>query len=127
MAGLPHIAATLGGWSARHRLVAISGWLVLVIGLTLLGSAVGQVTMTAAEYGTGESGRAMWVLADAGIKDPAAEHVMVHGAAAMGAFPARPALSPFAALPAHAAAKGAGSPPMGYPRSSGEAPPSDGR
>ena len=47
MAGLPNIAATLGGWSARHRLVAISGWLVLVIGLTLLGSAVGQVTMTA--------------------------------------------------------------------------------
>jgi len=59
MAGLPNIAATLGGWSARHRLVAISGWLVLVIGLTLLGSAVGQVTMTQAEYGTGESGRAM--------------------------------------------------------------------
>ena len=85
MAGLPNIAATLGGWSARHRLVAISGWVVLVIGLTLLGSAVGQVTMTAAEYGTGESGRAMWVLADAGIKDPAAELVMVHGAAAMGA------------------------------------------
>jgi len=85
MAGLPNIAATLGGWSARHRLVAISGWLVLVIGLTLLGSAVGQVTMTQAEYGTGESGRAMWLLADAGIKDPAGELVMVHGAAAMGA------------------------------------------
>ena len=115
MAGLPHIAATLGGWSARHRLVAISGWLVLVIGLTLLGSAVGQVTMTAAEYGTGESGRAMWVLADAGIKDPAAELVMVHGAAAMGAFPARRALSAFPAVPAHAATDGGRRSPDGVP------------
>jgi len=81
----------------------------------------------------------MWLTADAGIKDPATELVMVHGTAAMGAsgglqaavgsvvsfpavppLPARPALSPFPALPAHAVTKGnrkspdgAGSPPMG--------------
>jgi uncharacterized membrane protein YdfJ with MMPL/SSD domain len=85
MDGLPNLAATLGGWSARHKVVAIVGWLALVVVLTMIGSAAGQVTMTAAEYGTGESGRSMWLRADAGIKDPATELVMVHGAAATGA------------------------------------------
>ena len=85
MDGLPNLAATLGGWSARHRVVAIVGWLVLVVVLTMIGSAAGQVNMTKAEYGTGESGQATWLLANAGIKDPATELVMVHGAAGMGA------------------------------------------
>jgi uncharacterized membrane protein YdfJ with MMPL/SSD domain len=78
MAGQRNLAATLGGWSARHRLAAIGGWLLLVIVTMLIGSAVGQVTMTHAEYGTGESGRATWLLANAGIKDPAPELVLVH-------------------------------------------------
>ena len=71
--GRANLAARLGGWSARHRLVAIGAWLVLVLVTMMAGSAVGQVTMTQAEYGTGESGQAAWLLADAGIKDPAAE------------------------------------------------------
>jgi putative drug exporter of the RND superfamily len=77
--GPPNLAAKLGGWSARHRLVAIGGWLVLVIVAVFIGSAVGQVTMTQAEYGTGESGQAAWLLANAGIKEPAGELVMVSG------------------------------------------------
>src|SRR5512146_3106877 len=76
---LPNIAATLGGWSARHRLTAVGAWLALVIVTVLVGSAVGQVTMTQAEYGVGESGQATWTLVNAGIKDPAAELVMVSG------------------------------------------------
>jgi uncharacterized membrane protein YdfJ with MMPL/SSD domain len=36
----------LGGWSARHRLIAIGSWLLLVVVAMLIGSAVGQVTMT---------------------------------------------------------------------------------
>ena len=39
----PNIAATLGGWSARHRLAAIGSWLALVVVTMLIGSAVGQV------------------------------------------------------------------------------------
>ncbi len=78
-AGLPNLAATLGGWSARHRLAAVGAWLALVIVTVLLGSAVGQATMTQAEYGVGESGRATWTLVNAGIKDPATELVMVSG------------------------------------------------
>lgn len=74
---LPNLAATLGGWSARHRLTAIGGWLVLVVVMMFIGGAAGQVTMTSAEYGTGESGQATWLLANHGIKDPAAELVMI--------------------------------------------------
>jgi RND superfamily putative drug exporter len=84
MAGLPNLAATLGGWSARHRLAAIGAWLALVTATMLIGSAVGQVTMTHAEYGTGESGRALWLLADSGIKAPAQELVLVHDPVATG-------------------------------------------
>jgi len=77
MSGPPNLAATLGGWSARHRLTAIGAWLALVVVMMLIGSVAGQVTMSAAEYGAGESGQATWLLANHGIKPPASELVMV--------------------------------------------------
>jgi putative drug exporter of the RND superfamily len=82
MARNSNLAALLGGWSARHRIAAIAGWLLLVIVTMLIGSAVGQVTMTQAEYGAGESGRAQWLLTDAGVAQPAQELVLVHSATA---------------------------------------------
>jgi RND superfamily putative drug exporter len=80
-----NLAARLGGWSARHRLTAVGAWLALVIVTMLVGSAVGQVTMTQAEYGVGESGQATWTLVNAGIKNPASELVMISSS---GASPA---------------------------------------
>ena len=53
----------------------------------LIGSAMGQVTMTQAQYGTGESGRAQWLLTNAGVADPAQELVLVHSTAATTAAP----------------------------------------
>ncbi len=82
MARTSNLAASLGSWSARHRIAAITGWLLLVIVTMLIGSAVGQVTMTQAEYGAGESGRATWLLTDAGAAQPAQELVLVHSATA---------------------------------------------
>jgi RND superfamily putative drug exporter len=70
MSGLPNLAATLGGWSARHRLTAVGAWLALVVVTMLLGSAAGQVTMTQAEYGVGESGQATWTLVNAASRIP---------------------------------------------------------
>jgi RND superfamily putative drug exporter len=67
MAHQPNLAAALASWSARHRIAAIGGWLLLVIVTMLIGGAVGQVNMTQAEYGTGESGRARWLITDAGV------------------------------------------------------------
>ena len=82
MAHRSNLAASLGSWSARHRIAAITGWLLLVIVTMLIGSAVGQVTMTQAEYGAGESGRAQWLLTDAGVAQPAQELLLVHSATA---------------------------------------------
>ena len=82
MAHQANLAASLGSWSARHRVLAITGWLLLVIVTMLIGSAVGQVTMTQAEYGAGESGQAQWLLTKAGVAQPAQELVLVRSATA---------------------------------------------
>ncbi len=52
------IAARAGKWSARNRKKAIFGWLGFVLAALVLGSAVGTNTLTGAEQGVGESGRA---------------------------------------------------------------------
>jgi uncharacterized membrane protein YdfJ with MMPL/SSD domain len=77
-----NLAATLGGWSARHRKTAIVGWLLLVVLASVLGGAIGQVTAEEHEQGTGPSARAEQILADAGIDDPDHETVLLSGAAA---------------------------------------------
>src|SRR5450755_4280333 len=77
-----NLAASLGRWSARHRIAAIVSWLLLVVATMLIGSAAGQRTMTQAEYGAGESGRAQWLLTHAGVAAPAQELVLVHSATA---------------------------------------------
>jgi uncharacterized membrane protein YdfJ with MMPL/SSD domain len=82
MARQRNLAAALGGWSARHRLAAIAAWLLLVVVTMLIGGAVGQVAMTQAQYGTGESGRTAQLLTSAGITQPATELVLVHSATA---------------------------------------------
>jgi putative drug exporter of the RND superfamily len=87
MARQPNLAASMGGWSARHRVIAIVGWLLFVAIATMAGSAAGQVTMTQAEYGAGESGRATWMLTNAGVAQPAQELVMVHSATATAGTP----------------------------------------
>src|SRR5690606_4895796 len=57
---------------------ALFGWLFAVIALTVLGGMTGQKSLTEADYGTGESGRAARLLVDAGITTPAPEMVLVH-------------------------------------------------
>jgi putative drug exporter of the RND superfamily len=78
MSAQVNLAASLGRWSARHRVSAIVGWLLLVAVAMVIGSAIGQVTMSRAQYGTGESGSAQWLLTRAGVADPAQELVLVH-------------------------------------------------
>lgn len=36
MGGLPNLAARLGGWSARHRLIAIASWLAVLLDATVV-------------------------------------------------------------------------------------------
>ena len=88
MASKFNLAAALGGWSARHRVAAIGGWLLLVIVTMLIGSMAGQVAMTQAEYGAGESGQATRLLANAGVAQSAKELVLVHATATASLAPA---------------------------------------
>ncbi len=74
-----NIAALIGGWSVRHRVLAVVGWLVFVAVAAGLGSMSGQRQMTQDQYATGDSARAIQILDDAGLQTPAQELVLVTG------------------------------------------------
>ncbi|MET7400821.1 MMPL family transporter [Dactylosporangium sp. NPDC005572] len=77
------IAARFAIWSARHRALAIVGWLVFVVGVTVLSGHLGTVQAGDADFGNGESGRADRVIADAGFPvREAGEMVIVQAPAA---------------------------------------------
>ncbi|HEU5026281.1 MAG TPA: MMPL family transporter [Spirillospora sp.] len=76
-----NLAAALGGWSARHRLAAVLGWLLFVVLASVLGGAVGQTTMAEHEQGAGRSAHAEKIIDEAGIDDPDSETVLVTGPA----------------------------------------------
>src|SRR6516164_5219540 len=76
------LAAALGGWSARHRMIAIGAWLLFVIGATVLGGAAGRAGLPNYRQGAGESARAEQILAHANIGQPATELVLVRSSSA---------------------------------------------
>src|SRR5262244_2197649 len=76
------LAATLGGWSARHRMIAIGAWLLFVIAATVLGGAVGRAGLPNYRQGAGDSARAEQILAHANIGQPATELVLVRSGSA---------------------------------------------
>ena len=72
-----NIAAAVGGWSVRHRVAAIVGWLIFVVAAVVIGGAVGQRQMTADQYAAGDSARAIEILQSAGLRTPAGEMLLV--------------------------------------------------
>src|SRR5215208_19359 len=74
-----NLAAAAGSWSARHKRVAIWGWLGFVLAAFLIGGSVGQRYLTEAEMGNGESGRAMHAYDNADFPEAALEQVLVQG------------------------------------------------
>ena len=79
MNGRRNIASAVGGWSVRHRAIAILGWVVFVAVAMTLGSISGQRQMSEDEYAKGDSARAFRILDDAGLTPGAAEMIMVTG------------------------------------------------
>jgi len=73
----PGLAARLGGWSTRHRRTAVFGWLLFVIVAATAGGLTGVADMRDSESEVGDSARAVRILEDAGIEEPAGESVMV--------------------------------------------------
>ncbi|MFJ3089603.1 MMPL family transporter [Streptomyces sp. NPDC086838] len=79
------IAARAGGWSARHRWAAVTIWVLFVVLAMGLGSAAGRVDVKESDQMSGEVGRAVQIIEDAGLKDPAGETVLVHSEGKSGA------------------------------------------
>ncbi|MGW1744116.1 MMPL family transporter [Streptomyces sp. NPDC002092] len=71
------IAARAGGWSARHRWAAVGIWVLFVVLAIGLGSAAGRVDVKESEQLKGETHTAAKIIEDAGIKEPAAETVLI--------------------------------------------------
>ena len=69
-------AARAARWSARHRKLAIFGWLAFVVLAVFVGGAVGTKNLSEAEAVSGESGRAELALEAANLA-PNAEMVLI--------------------------------------------------
>jgi uncharacterized membrane protein YdfJ with MMPL/SSD domain len=71
-----NIAASVGRWSARHRKIAIIGWVAFVILAFFLGGKVGTQQLTQEQSGVGDSGRAERILENA-YPDKAHEAILL--------------------------------------------------
>jgi uncharacterized membrane protein YdfJ with MMPL/SSD domain len=74
-----NIAARMGRWSARHRKLAIWGWVAFTLVAFALGTAVGTKTLKEEDTGVGESGRVDKILGDE-FETPAGERIMIQSA-----------------------------------------------
>ena len=71
-----NVAARMGLWSARHRKIAIFGWLAFCFVSFALGTALGTNSLDASNAGVRESGR-MDRLLDKEFETPAGERVII--------------------------------------------------
>src|SRR5690242_6469182 len=73
-----NLAARAGRWSARHRRLAVFGWLAFVLIAFMVGQAVGQKHVTREQQGNGDSRTARQLIGDHFPKQ-AEEMVLVQG------------------------------------------------
>jgi RND superfamily putative drug exporter len=72
------IAPRVAIWSARHRMLAILGWIAFVAAATVLSGMVGSLAASGADQGNGDSGRAEKIVEGAGFPErPAGEMVLI--------------------------------------------------
>ena len=74
-----NFAARMGRWSARHRKIAIFGWLAFVIASVVIGGAVGTKFLEPSDLNVGEAKRADKMIEDAGFNrdDEQGEFVLI--------------------------------------------------
>src|SRR3954469_13484683 len=71
------IAARAAMWSARHRTLAILGWIAFVIGVTVLSGQLGQREATNTDQGHGDSRRADRIVDAAGFPVQSAGEMVI--------------------------------------------------
>ena len=72
-----NLAARAGYWSAKHRKIAIGGWLAFVDRAFILGGAIGTNTLADEDTGNGDSRVADTAINHANFPDKADEQVLV--------------------------------------------------
>jgi RND superfamily putative drug exporter len=72
-----NLAGRAGAWSARHWRRALFGWLAFAVISITLGSLAGHVQMKQSDSAVGEAARALRMLEQAGLTQPAGENVLV--------------------------------------------------
>jgi putative drug exporter of the RND superfamily len=83
------IAARAALWSARHRTLAILGWIAFVVGVTILSGQLGSRQASDVDMGHGDSKRADRIVEQAGFPiTPAGEMVLVQNRAGTDRAPA---------------------------------------
>jgi len=82
-----NLSGRMGRWSARHRKIAIFGWLAFVVAAFAIGSFVVGAKQSTDATGPGDSGRALEILEE-GFKQPAGESVLVQSETLMADAPA---------------------------------------
>ena len=78
MAGSTNLAGRAGRWSAANWKTATLGWIAFAVMCVVLGSAIGAIELTNAEYASGQAAKAESMLEQAGFDTPATESVLVH-------------------------------------------------
>src|SRR3954451_15430394 len=76
-----NLAARAGYWSAKHRKIAIGGWLAFVVIAFVLGGAIGTNTLSDDDSGNGSSRVADKAITKADFPDKADEQVLVQARA----------------------------------------------
>jgi putative drug exporter of the RND superfamily len=71
----PPAVERIAGWSARHRAIALVGWLLLVAGAVMIGNTLGTKNLNS--YDPGQAGQAERVLSRPGVIQRDAESVLI--------------------------------------------------
>ena len=71
----PPMVERIAGWSARHRAIALIGWLMLVAGAVVIGNMLGTKNLNS--YDPGQAGQAERVLSRPGVVQRYSESVLV--------------------------------------------------
>jgi putative drug exporter of the RND superfamily len=69
------VVQRVAGWSARHRKIAVFGWLLLVVAAVAVGQRVG--TSNIPSYDAGQAGQAERVLNEPVVQQPDTESVLI--------------------------------------------------
>ncbi|HEY6492177.1 MAG TPA: MMPL family transporter [Trebonia sp.] len=69
------VVERIAGWSARHRIAVVVGWLLLVIAAFAVGQRLGVPNTN--DYDPGQAGQAERVLNEPGVQQPGSESVLI--------------------------------------------------